>query len=185
MGAKKIKKRGRPDVERVNRSLHAITRTVSGNPQPDVAPVPIWELTRAIPDDPDAPLPAIRPELVDPVVVVADPHLVADFEKTGLRIARLRDSDQGRVLLWLIDKSRALSGRRVDDEFAIDYGPEIKSRMIGGTLAELARKGHLRIVATFDESKVIIQMIFGPEDYSQDPAEIEAQFRRLFPNKPH
>ena len=186
MGAKRIKKRRfAPDIARVNRALRAIVANTSSATRPGVAPMPIWELTGPLPgpEDADSPLPAIRPELVDPVIVITDPHVVMDFEGTGTRIARMLDPDQEKVLLWLIDKSRHLDGRNIDSEFAIDMGPEIKSRMMGATLATLAEKGRARIIATGDESKVVVQMIYGPDDYAQDRAEVEAQYRRLFPHR--
>lgn len=169
MGAKKIKKKRAfvPDVARVNRAFRAIVDSPSIDAPVDAAPVPEWELNYALPsaDDPDAPIPAIKAELVDYVVIIKDSHLVADFEAAGIRMARLLNSDQERVLLWLIDKSRDLDRRKIDDEFAIDMGPEIRNRTFGGILACLAKKGLLRIIATSDRRTVIVQFIVKPEDY--------------------
>jgi hypothetical protein len=164
VGAKKIKKRRFVrGVTRVSRALRAIAATTRHDVPADGAPVPIWELTGPVPSG-DAPVPAIRPELVDPVIIITDPYVVADFEATGLHMARILDPDYEKVLLLLIDTSRDLDGRQIDAEFAIDMGPEIRDRTIGRTLARLAAKGRLRIIATGDESRVIVQMIFRPED---------------------
>lgn len=148
-----------------------------------MAPIPIWDLTGPLPgpDEPYAPLPAIRAELVDPVVIITDPHIVTDFEANGLRMARLFDTDAEKVLLWLIDKSRDLDRRQIDAEFAIDMGPEIRNRKMGACLAEMAAKGRLRVIATRDGSKVIAQLALTSEDRARDRTEIEADFRRLFP----
>lgn len=189
MGAKKIKKRRFvPDTGRVNRALIAIgTNTVIYDLpiNASVAPIPVWGFTDVPmpgPDNPDAPIPAIRPELVDPVVVLSDPHIVADFEKTGLRLARIADEDHEKVLLWLIDKSRALENRNMDSEFAIDMGPAIKNREMGETIAGLVRHGRARAIATGDDSKVILQLIFTPADYAPGREAIEATCKRLFPH---
>lgn len=175
MSAKKIKKSKKrgfvPDTGRVNRALEAIAaNSVSSDMPPGAAPVPIWELTKPLsgPENPNGFVPAIRPELVDPVIILTDPYVVADFETTGMRMARMQDPDEEKVLLYLIDTSRDLDARKVDTEFAIDMGPELNNRTMGTTLASLAKKGRARVVATRDARKVIIQMIFRPED-SESP----------------
>ena len=109
MSAKKIRKRRFvPDLGRVNHALRAIAEnTLTYYWKQCAAAMPVWEFNSTVPmpgpDDANAPIPAIRPELVNPVLIITDPHVVADFEATGMPIARLGDVDQERVLLWVID----------------------------------------------------------------------------------
>lgn len=176
MGAKRIKKTRNtlglpeptlrlPDTEENRRAivLHFALRAIAENNlsihmPSEAAPVPTWALNGPVPslDKPNRPIPAIRPEFVDGVFIITDPHIVDDFEKHR-PIARLLEPLEESVLLWLIDKSRLLEHRDMDTEHSIEFGPAIKGRRLGSTLAELAENGFVRVVATHDRGKLILQ----------------------------
>jgi hypothetical protein len=109
------------------------------------------------------------------MIVVADPHVVEDFEATGLRLERLDSLDQEKLLLWLIDKSRDLDKREVDAEFARDFGSEIAQRTLGATFAEMVRKGGLRAMATRDNTRLIVQFPPSEELLRHLPTELPVQ----------
>ena len=102
-------------------------------------------------------------EEIDNSFVLNDPNVVADFEATGLKLQRFPSADTEAVFLWLISK-KSPDRKDIGQEFAHDFADAIRDRAIGGTLAELARMGHLRVMATRDDAGVIVQMTPGSQE---------------------
>ncbi len=102
-------------------------------------------------------------EEIDNTFIFKDPHVVADFEATGLRLSRFPNTDTEAVFLWWVSKK---SPQREDlaQDFAFQFADGIRDREIGSTLAKLAHLGHLRVMAIQNDAGVIIQMTPGSQE---------------------